>query len=267
MYRGFHIDLDGFTEKYGQEFDSYGENGKKTLLEFDKKIQSTIDNYASTNNNDMLDGQKILDDWFPVAGAPRFHAFLSHSHLDMELANKFAGWLYKHFKIESFIDSMVWNHSSDLKKLINDKYCKNNNTGSYDHNLTYKSSTYVDNMLLTSLNLMMNSCEVIFFLESKNSISDKIQDKSFKTLSPWIFSELKFTKTLQKKKPERLKTNNIHEKPSLENFDIELPAHLDNLVKIGTPDLERWEKKCSKKENCNDNPEKCLDFLYEQHTL
>lgn len=259
MYRGFRIDLDGFTETYGREFASYGENGKKTLLEFDKKIQSTIDNYTSPNNNDVLDGQKILNDWFPVSGAPRFHAFLSHSHQDMELANKFAGWLYKHFKIESFIDSMVWNHSSDLEELINDK--------SNDYNLTCKSSTYVDNMLLTSLNLMMHSCEVIFFLESKNSISDKIQNKSFKTLSPWIFSELKFTKTLQKRIPERLKTNNIHEKLSLENFGIELPAHLDNLVKIENSHLMIWDNKCSKKENCNDNPEKCLDILYEQHTL
>jgi hypothetical protein len=264
MYRGFYINLDDFNETYRDEFTGYGENGQKTLLDFKEKIETTLEPYELPyipDDNRVLDGQKILDDWFPVSEVPRFHAFLSHSHQDIELTNKFAGWLYKHFKIESFIDSTIWNHSFPLKEQIYNKYRMSSNTESTNYKLICESSAYVDNMLLTSLNLMMNSCEVIFFLESKNSISDKTPNKSV-TTSPWIFSELNFTRTLQKRK-------NIS--PICESFGssekslkIELTAHLDNLKKLQTSDLKKWIE-YSKKRNCNNDPEKCLDILYQQH--
>ena len=70
--------------------------------------------------NDKIDGTKMQENWFPKVDAD---IFISHSHKDENLAKGLAGWLYKEFGLEAFIDSCVWGYANDLLLEIDKKYC------------------------------------------------------------------------------------------------------------------------------------------------
>lgn len=261
MYRGFN--LKDFT---------YGINEKYLLLgkaiqelEF-VRIQESFRKYFV--NNRFLDGAKIMNDWFPIN---KGHIFLSHSHKDLDLALSISGLLKEKFNLEVFVDSTVWLNSSDLLKSIDDKYCKNSDGIMYNYQKRNFSTSHVHIMLMTSLNKMIENCEALFFLNTPNSlyIGDSIQEHTF---SPWIYSEIETSKTINKKTPQRLvrrtkvfsdllETSVMLNESLTPDLQISYEMHLGHLTSIDKWDFDSWI-------NCGANsPENALDKLYKENQL
>jgi len=67
-------------------------------LDIRRKIETFLSDDAS------LDGSAMQSNWFPLIAAD---IFISHSHLDVDLALTAAGWLSERFGLQPFIDSCV----------------------------------------------------------------------------------------------------------------------------------------------------------------
>lgn len=255
MYRGFNLKLNL------KENEFYYKVGLKLNENFRVEVKKKLDGFILENGT--LSASSIMDDWFPQINS---HIFLSHSHRDEKLALTLAGWLYKKLNIRTFIDSTIWGYSNDLLKKINDKYCYNYETRTYNYEKLNNSSIHINLMLSNALNKMIDNCECILFLNTPNSISS--EEAISKTYSPWIFSEITTTQIIHKKTPNRLKLQtkmfsadiqlNEHKRSELLiEYDLEL-AHLTDL---NFNDIGNWI-------SSNGNiPIEPLDTLYKQHPL
>jgi len=186
MYKGYNLHI-GLLDL---DFSKYSEKGKKMFNENRQKIQSTLDSFALKDGS--LDGSKMQEDWFPQIKAD---VFISHSHKDENLAKCFAGWLKETFDLDSFIDSCVWGYSNNLLRIIDDKFCKNENTPTYNYNKRNGSTSHVHMMLSTALTMMLDKTECVFFLNTPNSITtDSVISRTY---SPWIYHEIAMTKLIK----------------------------------------------------------------------
>ncbi|SHM84043.1 hypothetical protein [Flavobacterium saccharophilum] len=255
MYRGFNLKI---TEDLEQRYLISGYTVFKYLK--DKAIES-LDNFFLKNGS--LDGNKIMESWFPNVPS---HIFLSHSHKDIEKAILIAGMLYENFKIITFIDSIVWSYCNDLLKQIDDNYSLNDDKLHYSYERRNYTTAHVHLMLSTALNKMIDSSESVFFLNSPNSISTETEI-SQKTNSPWIFSEISTTQIIRKQTPERLKPQtklfkaldlNESQRSSL---TIEYDLELSHLRDINSNEFNIWIQ------NQTENAEEALDLLYNQFPL
>lgn len=198
MYRGFNLEIDRCFLSF-PDFIAYNKTEKESpKLDFSYFFR-----------RGTLDGNQIIKEWFP--NDVKYHIFLSHSHKDKELALKIAYILEKKHNLKVFVDSNIWGNSIDLLKEVNNKYCISEifeNKTLYDYDKCNYSASHIYLMLMNSLNVMIDKCEVLFFLNTPNSISleDNLDNlnNSDKTLSPWIFSELQTSEIIRKKTPERL---------------------------------------------------------------
>src|SRR5690554_4012979 len=102
MYRGFNLKLDEKALKV------FGGNGTVSNDNHKNVIRTAINEMYEKDG--VLDGSKIIDDWFPSINA---NVFISHSHADSELAISLAGWLKEKLHLSAFIDSCVWGYSED----------------------------------------------------------------------------------------------------------------------------------------------------------
>ena len=152
--------------------------------------------------NESIYASKISDEWFPQVKAD---VFISHSSKDKGLAYALAGWLYKKFKIVSFIDSLFWKYAYDLLEEINNEYSdKMEKPGGgivYSHEKCLKASQHVDILLDAALRKLIDKTEAVFFLNTENSVQvyDNFDKKICTTYSPWIFSEILCTQLVRKK--------------------------------------------------------------------
>ena len=204
MYRGFDLRLNKniFSPK---EINEYTEVGKKNTIENERFLSEYF------NELEKLNGNEIMKEWFPII-TKKFDIFLSHSHKDIELALIIAGILKKRHNLEVFVDYIVWGNYINLLKSIDDNFCKSNDkkNGIYDYNsnvyydydMRNYSTSHINLMLMNSLNIMIDKCEALFFLNTPNSISKETIKQ--KTNSPWIFSEIQVSKMIRKKTPNRL---------------------------------------------------------------
>lgn len=151
-------------------------------------------------DNETLNGKDIMNEWFPKND---YHIFLSHSHKDLELALSMAGKLKDKHNLDVFVDSNVWLNSNDLLKIIDNEFCKNTDSQTYNYDSRNYSTSHVHMMLINSLNYTINCSEALFFLNTPNSISAKEVIKQ-ETFSPWIFAEIETSKIINKITPERL---------------------------------------------------------------
>jgi hypothetical protein len=219
----------------------------------DKQLNSFI------QLNGKLDGAKMQDNWFPQI---KSDIFISHSHEDERMAIGLAGWLKEKFNLFSFIDSCVWGNANDLLKVIDKKYCWNNNKKMYDYKSRNQSTSHIHMMLSTALTMMMDKTECVFFLNTPHSISTK--DVISKTESPWIYFEMAMTKFLIKREPNR-------PKPLMESSlvlkylikSIEYPISIKDDIPVER--LKIWEQYWAdisslQKEKISFHP---LDVLYE----
>lgn len=240
MYRGFNITLNLNIE------DKYLDLGREIQRIEKENIKGNFEKYFL--ENDKLDGNYIMDQWFPIVNND---IFLSHSHKDENLALKIAGFLNEKHKLNVFVDSSVWLNCNDLLKLIDGKYCLNQEKTFYDYNSRNYSTSHVHMMLMNSLNKMIDNSEALFFLNTPNSLSPKtvIQEQTF---SPWIYSEIETSKIINKKTPERVfrKTRYFNEgeyvslnESTNRNIQIGYEVDLNHLSKINDSEFDNWIKK------------------------
>lgn len=239
----------------------------KTLFEEDKvKIKDTIEKYYLESKQTLLDGNKIMEEWFPLVES---EIFISHSHADIEDIYELVGFLHIEFEIKAFIDSSVWGYADELLKMIDDKHCKNKNIDTYNYNKRNVTTSNVYLMLLNSLQNMIDNTECVIFVQTPNSvkkITDQFEDSTY---SPWIFSELNMVEKIRIKKPIRNYDFKVHrnfEKRAevnevlLENVQVvyKINEQISKLETLSNEDLMKWKRT---KANIP-SPQRNLDRLY-----
>lgn len=168
---------------------NYHSVGNSLFSEHKKSVRNSLDEFLSVKG--IIDAEQIEKEWFPQLTT---HFFLSHSHLDEDLAIDLAGFLYTHCGIISFIDSTVWGYADELLKQIDRKYClKREHT--YDYEMRNQSTAHVHMLLQGAIAKMIDRSESVIFINTPNSLNiDDIYGLK-KTSSPWIYSELLMAST------------------------------------------------------------------------
>lgn len=250
MYRGFNTTIKTYDEHHYQI-------GLRLFNEMRNSTIKQLDKYVGING--VINGFELEDDWF---GEIDSHIFISHSHKDEKLAIALAGYLFKNHGIKSFVDSCVWGYSNDLLKQIDNKYCKNDNSNTYNYDIRNFSTSHVHMMLSAALNKMIEKSEILFLINSPNSI--ETSDILNETYSPWIYSEILISKLIEKKIPlrhlyegleGRIKTFSKAEKLN-ESLKIKYKLDLDHLIDLSEQEIINWGVMPSS------SPENALDILY-----
>lgn len=242
--------------------DCYIKEGKKI---FNDQKSCAIDFVSSILNDGSLTASGIEKEWFPSVDA---NVFISHSHTDTKLAISLAGWLYVNFGIKSFIDSTVWGYAEDLLRSIDNNYCVlkrdpvTKRVITYDYDKRNKSTAHVHMILNCALEKMIDQTECLLFLNTPNSIDFLDSMYRVTTHSPWIYSELQFSRMVRHKKlseyrPQPVFDSYEHRKREL---DIRYDVQVNHLLELDMDDLEYlYETDLYYKPN----PLKVLDLLYQ----
>ena len=145
-------------------------------------------------NDFVIDGTKMQNFCFPLSEQ---HIFLSHSHDDIELVKRISYILKHYLNLDVFVDSFIWSYADDLLQLIDDKYCYQPKKKTYNYKLRNFSTSHVHMMLNNALQSMIDNCECLFFVNTKNSINEYLNNTG--TYSPWIMSEIQFSSVVRRK--------------------------------------------------------------------
>lgn len=205
MYRGYQMNVNVLYNLFLMEEDSNRESEVAAFKRNMNAIRLSVNldlsedvNFEDADGN--IDAGKLVQKWFPVK---EYDVFISHSHADKENAVSFAVWLQKHLGLKVFVGSTVWGYSEELLKELDDEYCFNKESGTYDYNKRNVTTAHVHLMLAMTLQEMINKSECFIFLNSSNSLSLFLLNQQLKTKSPWIFEELKTTSIIGKIPPTR----------------------------------------------------------------
>lgn len=253
MYKGYIIQ----DFAYQDSLTSY-QSGRSLYDDVKGKVMSSLKKY--TSDDGIVNGTEIQKDWFPEIAA---HVFISHSHADEKLAITFAGWLYQVFGLKAFVDSCIWGNVNELLKLIDDKYCWQPESGTYNYSQRNHSTAHVHMLLMTALNKMIDKTECLFFLNTGNSVlSTGIKEQ---TLSPWIYGEIETSRIIRKRLPKRQRRE-VREfsqggvmdaNESLSALRIANVLETEHLPILNRETLNRWKLISDKR------GESALDTLYE----
>ena len=226
--------------------------------------------------NKYINGQTIQRNWFPVL--ENIDVFLSHSHMDINDVTAFAGWLQENLGVKVFIDSELWGNIEELEhtleELVNKPAYVDRHGKVYDYANTRRFFQHTNAMLSIALEQMMDAAEVMFFLNSNQSIPIRTNDSMNATYSPWIYTEIACSKILRRKplicyRDVRRYRNQLLEESvviakRLEedffNYIIVHPLDLEHLIKLTVDDLRKLNL------NYIDNQSDgltSLDILYE----
>lgn len=234
MFEGFNLNID---ESFFNS-DDY-KTGNCLYLKKKKEIRYSIEKYMNIDGS--LDATKISEDWFPDI---KSDIFISHSHIDENLAIKLSGWIYSNLGLKCFIDSCVWGYSNDLLKKIDDKYCYQKDSKTYNYNKRNFSTSHVHIMLSTALINTIDNTECVIFLNTPNSIENVYDTINNSTYSPWIYSELEATRLLRRRPISDYRT--VYETKSIqESFSNELKikyrCDINHLWDLRDSDLDSWK--------------------------
>lgn len=250
MYRGFNYTGTSEIEKLITLARNSYDRHKRIITE-------SLNSYLQPNGS--LNGTKMREDWFPEL---QCDVFISHAHIDENKALTLAGWLLDQFKLTSFVDSCVWGYSDILLRKIDDDYCYNEKTNTYNYKDRNFSTSHIHMMLASALTMMIDKAECLFFINTPNSLSvSNIEDKTF---SPWIYHELTISKFIKKRFPIRHKTKDLLDENLIlkeAGLNIEYNLDLSFLSRLTENDLVTWS------EQCESNKSDALDDLYERHPL
>lgn len=258
MYKGFNVVIN-----YKEEFQDYYEAGSSLFDQQKAFIRKKLEAYIKPDG--YLSQEKIEGDWFPKIDA---HVFLSHSHEDIDFVISFAGWLKEKFDITAFIDSLIWENSDDLLRLIDEYYCvssryEDGRIKTFDYSLRNKSTSNVHMILYTALMKMIDQTECLMFINTPLSIqwSDMLSQTSA-TLSPWIYGELLASKLISHRskiqhRQQIDKTYMEHVEESA-RLDVEYISDTKHLIDITDKDLFVFSERAA-----NKNKFDALDTLYQ----
>lgn len=256
MFKGYKLKEISF----GENFDHYYDIGYAQYVKIENKVKYNLDLFLGDNKE--LDGNKIINSWFPEIKAD---IFLSHSHNDKDIVIAFAGWLKSCFNLTVFIDSCVWGYGNDLCEIIDQEYSLiNKNPNLYNYEKTLLTSSHVHMMLSTALASMIDKTECVIFYKTPSSI--KMYKNRLKTESPWIYSEILFSEIMRITFPERLQSINENYtalfSEGLGNLEKGLKINYDindkHLKAIDVNTLTNWLKNSKRIKGV-----KALDKLYE----
>ncbi|HEX4053865.1 MAG TPA: hypothetical protein VHX86_06340 [Tepidisphaeraceae bacterium] len=259
MFKGFN--LEGFDEgfikpKYRAELI---ERGTTVTAANQADVQRTLATIAT--NKAVLDGAKIQESWFPQVTAD---VFLSHSHSNEDLILMLAGWLDDRFGLKSFVDSAIWGYAGTLLRTIDDKYCWQRESETYNYQLRNKSTSHVHMMLTTALGMMIHKTECLLFVNTPEAIATSEVVAGPQTYSPWIYAELTMAGIVEEVEPDRLneKLMKFAAKGMITENDewdgvLYTIRHLDRLQRITRQTLHDWGNKCEVR------GEEALDVFYE----
>lgn len=151
-----------------------------------------INHYIKTEEENItLDGNQLIASWF--SSHEDRDIFISHSHADIGVVNKFASYLTDLGK-KPFVDYNFWGNSEALIKSINEEYnLIKGEVDAYYYTGSQVVSSNVLLMLITSLNKMIANCPIFIFIDTDNSLEGRA------TYSPWIMEELNTFKMLYEK--------------------------------------------------------------------
>lgn len=175
--------LEGITP---YDFSGYEGYGRSYFENYQAEIETSLQDFIDENG--VIDGTKLQNNWFPVE--TDFDVFLSHSHSDEKTAIALAGFLQKELGLNTFIDSCLWGYSNELLKRIDIQYCMHRNGEMFDYDKRNYSTSHVHMMLSIALTSMIDACETVFLLNTPQSISLEEDIKKEQTSSPWIYHEL-----------------------------------------------------------------------------
>lgn len=230
------------------------------------QIKKDLEDYMVNGNE--ISVPMLEKDWFPSLNVD---VFISHSHKDESLAIAFAGFLNKIFGLNCFIDSCVWGCADDLLKSIDRKFCvsKRNDDGTiktYDYEMRNKSTANVHIILNSALQKMIDKTECLMFLNTPNALlmDDLKNDINAATSSPWIYSELLFSRLAEKKKLSEYRTTILLEYAQhSDSLDFRYDVSLDHLIDLDRTDILHMWTRCKNVNSTNpDDRYKVLDYLY-----
>lgn len=240
MYKAFELNGDELITKIKNNPDFYNEmlvNGKKSFDKNIRKIDTELNKFRT--NDGIIDGRKLTNNWFPSINAD---VFISHSHKDFDTALIVAG-LLESIGINSFIDSCVWGYSGDLLKAIDNIYCKNRTSNTYNYKKRNYSTEHVHMMLTIALAKMIYNTECLLFLQTPNSIypKDSIPDICDEvTLSPWIYAELEMTGLIKHRSVEEHRTLQKAFSESTESLKVAYVSENKNLEHLSAKMFVKW---------------------------
>lgn len=244
MYKKFKLNLDVLRKIKFSNDNDWNDLVIIGRSDFEKRQELVeCDLKKFTNPDGSLQAEEIINSWFPSMNAD---IFVSHSHKDEDLVLGLAGWLKKNFGLTTFIDSVVWGYSDTLLKIIDNKYCKNKGSSTYNYEKRNRSTSHVHMMLSTALMQMIDRCEMFLFIETHNSFELlEYFNSSGETESPWIYSELSLASKLRENKPKRIQeiTEARNLDFSMESLRIKYPVPADDFrfIPLTFDNLIEWK--------------------------
>lgn len=229
-------------KKVVKEFlqNTYNINSDKYFSETANIQERILENVNKlTNGENYLDGDVIQAEWFPTINAK---VFISHSHEDLATA-LFLKKKFDEVNVPAFVDSVVWGYCDDLLKKIDNKYCRNSGSHTYNYKKRNNTTAAVHMMLSNALTQMMDKCECVLFLNTHNSNLKDCCGRTVATASPWIFHEISMMKVLRQQTPRRLlneqkRTRTIDSISQTTQFIHNIPIW--ELPKIDASELISW---------------------------
>lgn len=149
----------------------------------------------------ILDGDALKQGILPVNGY--FHVFISYSHKDESEAKRLANYL-ESYGVKCFLDSYYWGSADDLLKEIDIIWGQNEQKTAYSYQKRNYTTSLVHALLSMSIMQAIDHCDIGIFIESENSLKLNLSDITDFTLSPWIYEELNYMVSIQKRLPHWL---------------------------------------------------------------
>lgn len=250
MFSCFKVNLDDVINDLPYESNF----GNLCLFEdnSDFDVDFKTDNFIRTfkkviSGKEIILGDDLQDEWFPEVEAD---IFISHAHNDDCKVIKFAHWLKNEFGLNAFIDSKVWGYADNLI----DRLC---NSLEADRQFI---TQHVYGMLSAALHNMIDKTESFIFLKSSNSIFNPGNGMEDTTLSPWLYLELEWVRTIRRNPSAQFLCHRhiLHEarEGSMELI-ITHKVNTKRLINLTLKDLIDWHSEHQM------NEQSALETLYE----
>lgn len=165
--------------------------------------------YLLDDSNEIFSADRIQEKLFPTIKDNDI--FLSHAHKDEDDVIKLAIYLEK-YGLNVFVDSLVWGNARDLLKVIDEEYCWQESSKTYNYHQRNHTTANIYMILNTALHKMIDQSELFLFLGSETAVKvkDVINNPNKESVrSPWIYSELMFANQVQRK--DKIRTSTIQE--------------------------------------------------------
>lgn len=252
MKRGLNLNWAGCTSDISQSLDSLilpKDDSKYISVAINnnasqkKKWLKILKEYIRNNEGKIINGDFIEKVWFPKVEPD---IFISHSHIDEEIALKIKFLLEKNlilmFLLILLFGEMLTTYygnsiiyTAKTAKII---HIVMRNEITYSYEKRNNTTAIIHLMLADALMKIMDKSSYIFFLNTLNSTLDEGYGSEEQVTSPWIYHELVMTKYLQ----DEQRVRPIHEGRDLR---VSRTVDLSHLYKMDFVSFQDWVKRCT----------------------